>query len=96
MKHNRPYEKCMFSQMKPMFATYFLHILQGQAWCFHTLVSFLNLKSLTVFLYFEVPWTISGSQEFDRLDGIVCCFYVFSSELAGHRTEIIVWLLKVK
>ena len=32
----------MFYQMKPIFAPYFLHILQGQASGLHTLISFLN------------------------------------------------------
>ena len=31
-----------FNQMKPVFATYFLHILEGQALSFHTLISFAN------------------------------------------------------
>ena len=31
-----------FNQMKPIFVTYFLHILQGQALGFHILISFLN------------------------------------------------------
>ena len=41
MKRNNSYESCMFSQMKWIFAMWFLHILQGQASGFHTLISFL-------------------------------------------------------
>ena len=32
----------MFDQIKPIFATYFSHILQGPASGFHTLISLLN------------------------------------------------------
>ena len=31
MKNNKSYERCVFNQMKPIFATYLLDILQGQA-----------------------------------------------------------------
>ena len=84
------------NQMKPIFAAYFLHILQGQALGFHTLISFSYSCKYLQFLTFEVPWVITWVLEFDRLYAIVCCFYVFRPELAGLRTEITVWLLKVK
>ena len=41
MKH-KSYESGMFNQMTTIFAAYFLHILQGQASDFHTLISLLN------------------------------------------------------
>ena len=40
---------CMFNQMKPIFATYFLNILQGQASGFHTLTCLLNSWKDSVF-----------------------------------------------
>ena len=52
MKHNKSHERCMFNQMKPIFATYFLHILQGQALGFHTLISLLNSCKDLQFLIF--------------------------------------------
>ena len=86
-----------FNQMKPIFATYFLHILQGQVLGFHTLISFLNsYKNLQFLIFLRYHGPYLGCQEFDRLYVIVCCFDVFSPELAGLRTETIVWLLKVK
>ena len=42
MKHNKSYESGMFNQMTTIFAAYFLHILQGQASGFHTLISLLH------------------------------------------------------
>ena len=85
-----------FNQMKSIFATYFLKILQGQALGFHTLISFLNSCKDLQFLFFEGPWSISWVLGIERLYATVCCFYVFPSELAGLKTEIIVSLLKVK
>ena len=42
----------MFNQTKPLFATYFLHILQGQASSFHTLIIHLNsCKDLQLFMF---------------------------------------------
>ena len=52
MKHKKSYERCMLNQMKPIFATYFLNILQGQASGFHTLISFLNSCKNLQFLKF--------------------------------------------
>ena len=52
MKHNNSYERCMFNQMKPIFATYFLRILQGQVSGFHTLNSFINCCKGLQFLIF--------------------------------------------
>ena len=52
MKHNTSYERCMFNQMKPIFATCFLHILQGQTLAFHTLISLLNSCKDSQFLIF--------------------------------------------
>ena len=55
MKHKNSYERlCLiqFNRMKPIFATYFLHILQGQALSFHTLISFLNSCKDLQFLIF--------------------------------------------
>ena len=40
--NNKSYERFMFNQMKPIFATYFLYILQRQASGFHSLISLLN------------------------------------------------------
>ena len=42
MKHNKFCERCILNQMKPIFATYFMHILQGQASGFDALMSRLN------------------------------------------------------
>ena len=52
MKHKISYERCMLNQMKPIFATYSLHIQQGQASGFHTLISFLNSCKNFQFLIF--------------------------------------------
>ena len=52
VKHNQSYERCMFNQIKPIFETYFLHILQGQATGFHTLTSLLNYRNDLQFLIF--------------------------------------------
>ena len=52
MKHNKSYEMCMFNQMKPIFATHFLRILQGQASGFHTFISLLNSCKDLQFLIF--------------------------------------------
>ena len=41
-----------FNQMKLIFTTYFLHILQGKALGFHTLISFLNSCKDLQFLIF--------------------------------------------
>ena len=41
-KNNESYERHMFNHMKPIFATYFLHILQGQASGFNILINLLN------------------------------------------------------
>ena len=49
MKHNKSNERCMFNQIKPIFATYFLHILQGQASGFHTYQYLKFLQRFTVF-----------------------------------------------
>ena len=40
--NNKFYERSMFNQMKPIFETYFLHIMQGQASGFHPLISILK------------------------------------------------------
>ena len=50
--HNKSYEKFMFNQIKAIFATYFLHILQGQASGFHTLTSLFNSCKDLQFLIF--------------------------------------------
>ena len=52
VKQNQSYERCMFNQKKPIFATYFLHILQGQATGFRTLTSLLNYYEDLQFLIF--------------------------------------------
>ena len=53
MKNNiKSYERCMFNEIKPISATYFLHILQGQASGFHTLISLLNSCKDLQFLIF--------------------------------------------
>ena len=52
MKHNKSYDRCMFNQMKPIFATYFLRIVQGQASAFHTLISLLISRKDFQFLIF--------------------------------------------
>ena len=41
-----------FNQMKPIFATYFWHNLQGQVLGFHTLISFLRSCKDLQFLVF--------------------------------------------
>ena len=43
----------MLNQIKPIFATYFSHILQGQASGFHTLISLLNFCERLQFLIFS-------------------------------------------
>ena len=53
------------------------------------------LQRFTVFTILRYHGPYLGFWKFDRLDAIVCCFYVFPPELASVRTEIIVWLLKV-
>ena len=60
--------------MKLIFATYFLHILQGQALGFHTLISFLNSCKDLQFLIFwgTMAHILGGSYEFDRRYAIVC------------------------
>ena len=50
--NNKSYEKFMFNQIKAIFATYFSHILQGQASIFHTLISLLNSCKDLQFLIF--------------------------------------------
>ena len=50
--HNKSYERFMFSQIKAIFATYFSHILQGQASGFHTLISLLTSCKDLQFLTF--------------------------------------------
>ena len=50
--HNKSYERFMFNQIKAIFATYFSHILQGQASGFHTLISLLNSCKDLQFLIF--------------------------------------------
>ena len=94
MKHNKSYEMCMFNQMKPIFATHFLRILQGQASGFHTFISL--LKRFTVFNILRYHGPYLGSYKFDRLDAMVYCFCIFPPELTILRTEIISWFLKVK
>ena len=44
--------RCMFNQIKSIFATYFSHILQGQASGYHTLISLLNSCKDLQFLIF--------------------------------------------
>ena len=56
MQHNKSYKGCIFNQIKPIFATYFLHILQGQAPSFHTLISFLNSFLLLLLLLLLLGW----------------------------------------
>ena len=51
--NNKAYERCMFNQIKSIFATYFSHILQGQASVFHTLISLLNSCKDLQFLIFS-------------------------------------------
>ena len=46
----------MLNQMKPIFAMYILHILQGKASGFHIFISFLDSCKGAIF---EVPWPIS-------------------------------------
>ena len=84
MKH-KSYESGMFNQMTTIFAAYFLHILQGQASDFHTLISLLNSCKDLQFL---IIWGIMAH----AMDVIVCYFYIFPPELASLRTEIIVAL----
>ena len=88
MKHNKSCERYMFNQMKPRVRVsfgfpYFNHFLK-------------YLQRYTAFNILRYHGPYPGFWEFDRLDAIVCCFYVFPREFAGLRTEIIVWLLKVE
>ena len=50
--HNKSYERFMFDQIKAIFGTYFLHILQAQTSGFHTLISLLNSCKDLQFLIF--------------------------------------------
>ena len=50
--HNKSYERFMLNQIKGIFATYFSHVLQGQASGFHTLISLLNSCKDLEFLIF--------------------------------------------
>ena len=52
MKKKKKYERRMFNQIKSIFATYFLHILQRQASGFHTLIILLNSCKDLQFLMF--------------------------------------------
>ena len=52
MKHDKSYERWIFNQVKPIFATYFLHILLGQTSAFHALISLLNSCKNLQFLIF--------------------------------------------
>ena len=61
MKHNKSYEMCTFNQMKPIFATHFLRILQGQASGFHTFISLLNsCKDLQFLILWDTMAYILG------------------------------------
>ena len=52
MENKKYYERCVLNQMKSIFPTYVLHILQGQASGFHTLISLLNsCKDLQFFIF---------------------------------------------
>ena len=57
----KSYERCMLNEIKPIFATYLLHILQGQASGFHTLISLLNsCKDLQLLIFWGTMVHISG------------------------------------
>ena len=84
MKHKKPYKRCMFNQKKPIIR--FPNFNQ----------SFKFLQRFTVFNILRYYGPYFASWKFDRLDTIVCCFYIFSPELASLTTEIILWFLKVK
>ena len=59
--HNKSYETFMFNQIKAIFAAYFLHILQGQASGFHTLISLLNsCRDLQFLIFSGIRPHISG------------------------------------
>ena len=90
MKHSISYEKYMFNQMKQIIATYFVLNLQY----FNQFLKFLQRFAVFDILKYHGPYL--WSYGFVRLNAIVCCFYVFPPELGSARTEIIVWLLKVK
>ena len=51
--HNKSYQRFTFNQIKAIFATYFLHILRGQASGFHTLIRLLNSCKDLQFLIFS-------------------------------------------
>ena len=96
-KKKKKYEGRMFNQMKPIFATYFLHILWRQVSSFYTLISLLNRCKDLQFFIFWGPWSISWVLEIWQTEcHSVLLFLCFPPELAGLRTEIRVWLLKVK
>ena len=54
------------------------------------------MQRYTVFNILRFLGLYLGSYEFGRLDAKACYFYAFPPELTSFRTEIIVWLLKVK
>ena len=54
---------------------------------FNQFLKFLQKFPVFNILRYHSPYL--GSYKSDRMYAIVCCFYVFSPELAGLRTEII-------
>ena len=73
--NNKSYGRCMFNQMKIIFATHFLHILQGQASGFHTLISQLNSCKDSVFNILRYHGPYRRSYKSGRLDASVSLFY---------------------
>ena len=61
---------------------------------FNQFLKFLQIFTVFNILRYHGPYL--GSYEFDRLYAMMCCFHVFHPELAGLRTKVTVWLLKVK
>ena len=59
--NNKSYERCMFNQIKPIFATYFSYILQEQASGFHTLINLLNsYQDLQILMFWGTRAHILG------------------------------------
>ena len=76
----------MFNQINPIFEMYCSRILQGRGLGFHTLISLSNSCKDSQFLIFRGTMAhILGPRNLksDRLDAIVCRFYIFPPELVS-------------
>ena len=87
----------MFNQTIPIFAIYLFAHLAVAGFGFPYFNQ--SLKFLQGFLVFNFLWyrgPCLRCQESDRLDNIVCHFYIFPPELHSLTREIMLWFLKVK